>query len=460
MFKTLIVAWREFLATVSTKGFILGVVLPPVLMTGALTLMPLLMNLASPPVTGHLAVIDQTGEVGPRLEKAFDPGAMQARRDEKIARRMERSPVPMDDTSKQAARQAASAQNRTNLTLKILPPETDPAEAKKPIEAAESKTGSGSSADSRLALAVIPRDAVAKSADGNYGRYELFTVPRLDVEVQDDMREQIGRAVVDARLAGSGLDPANVRALMASPVAETKSTTDKGDRKSSEVAQILIPMGFMVLLWIAVFTGGQYLLSSTIEEKSNRVIEVLLSAVSPMQLMTGKILGQMLVAGVILAAYAGLGTGSLFFFQQEHLIDPLSFLYLAIFFVIAFTTLASMMAAIGAAVNDVKEAQALLGPVMIVLVIPMMLWLPLSRNPNSLFAQVCSFVPPINSFVMVLRLGGSQQIPAWQAPVSILVGALFALFSIWAAAKIFRIGVLMYGKPPNIRTLARWIRMA
>jgi ABC-2 type transport system permease protein len=90
----------------------------------------------------------------------------------------------------------------------------------------------------------------------------------------------------------------------------------------------------------------------------------------------------------------------------------------------------------------------------------MMLWMPILRNPNSTFAQVCSFVPLINPFVMVLRVSGSETIPFWQIPASILVGMLTVVVLAWASAKIFRIGVLMYGKPPNLATLIRWVRMA
>jgi ABC-2 type transport system permease protein len=97
---------------------------------------------------------------------------------------------------------------------------------------------------------------------------------------------------------------------------------------------------------------------------------------------------------------------------------------------------------------------------MIVLIIPLMLWMPISRNPNSPFALVCSFLPPISPFIMVVRLAGSEKIPYWQIPASIAVGALSVWFAAWAAAKIFRIGILMYGKPPNLKTLLKWIARA
>src|SRR5262245_37164366 len=159
---------------------------------------------------------------------------------------------------------------------------------------------------------------------------------------------------------------------------------------------------------------------------------------------------------VILVAYAGLGISGLVLASMLHVIDWWNLVFLGIYFIIAFFLIASLMAAVGSAVSDVREANSLIGPVMVVLIIPMVLWMPIMRNPNSTFAQVCSFVPPISPFIMVLRLSGSEKIPTWQVPASILVGVLGSIVAVWAAAKIFRIGVLMYGKPPNFRTLVKW----
>lgn len=461
MRKTLAVAWREFVATVATRGFVIGVFLPPALMIAAIALMPILMNQASPRVTGSVALIDHTGVVAPRLEQSFTAEAIKARRDERNQRHVEGASkvMPIDPAQQQAAVAAASAAaGSTTLRLEVLPPESDVEEAKKPIATADAK-GDGGGGTNRLALAVLPAASVTAGGDG-FGGYDLFVAPKLDPEVQGDIREQIERAVVEARVEAAGLDPAQVRAMMQRPSAQTLTVTLTGEQSANQFAAIFVPVGFMMLLWISVFTGGQYLLTSTVEEKSSRVMEVLLSAVSPMELMVGKILGQMAVAGVILAVYAVAGVGSLAAFEMAHLLDPVSLVYLVVFFVIAFFLIAAIMAAIGSAVNDMREAQALLGPIMIVLIIPLMLWLPISRNPNSVFALVCSFLPPISPFVMVIRMAGSEKIPAWQPPVAVLVGLVAALGAAWAAAKIFRVGVLMFGKAPDLKTLVRWVRMA
>ncbi len=464
MIKTLTVAIREFLATVLTKGFLLGILLPPILMGFAITLMPILMNQASPKVEGTVAVIDRTGgtlEKG--LKTAFESGKLAARRAEKNKKKTEQvaEAMPMQDAqSKQAMELAVNAAGSgPALTLEFLSPTADPETEKKRMMESDGH-GESKVTNPRLALAVIPENSTVANASGKFGGYDLFVAPKLDPEVQGDIRDQIAEAVIDQRILAAGLKPAQIHDLTERPNGDTKVVTAEGEKKSNDVAAFLLPGGFMILLWISVFTGGQYLLTSTVEEKSSRVMEVLLSAVSPMQLMVGKIVGQMTVSFVILALYMGAGVVGMIYANQGHLLELVKFVYVGIYFLISFFLIASTMAAIGSAVNDMREAQALLGPIMISLFIPMMLWMPLSRNPNSMFAQVCSFLPPISPFVMVIRIAGSEKIPFWQIPASMAVGLLAVWFAAWAAAKIFRVGALMYGKPPNFSTLIRWIRMA
>ncbi|HYF13510.1 MAG TPA: ABC transporter permease [Phycisphaerales bacterium] len=467
MRRVLVISWREFVATVATKGFILGLVLPPIIMGAAITLMPMLMNKQLPKVSGHIAVIDRSGAVHGKLEERYSPGAIAKRREQR-AEQMKRAASKVG-VSESMMKQSPGGVNlpgaapAPSLSVRKLPTEADVEEAKQELLKA---TGKEQDVDQerRLALLVIPPGAVTPTAlEGEkpgYEKYDIFVAPRLDIEVQEDIRDQANAAIVDARLESAGLDVARVRSLMARPEAEKKAVTREGERKSSEVAQFLVPGAFMFLLWVSVFSAGQYLLTSTIEEKSSRVMEVILSAVSPLELMTGKIIGKGAVGLLILVLYGGVGMAALAAFALSHLIAWQSLVYFVFFFVIAYFTIAAMMAAIGAAVSEVQEAQSLMAPIMVVLVIPMILWMPILRNPNAQFAQVLSFVPLINPFVMVLRLCGSEPVPAWQPPLAVLVGLLTVVVMVWGAAKIFRIGVLMYGKPPNLKTLLAWVRMA
>ncbi len=479
MGKVFIIAVREFLAIVATKAFILGLLLPPAIMTILMFALPLLMNKKPPTVYGHIALIDQSGKVTPRLVDAYDPAKQQERkeqRDKAIKDQMAAGMKSMGVDDKMAGEikkqmdanpataQAANLVAETNLILQVLPPETPVDEARQAILKATGREKAEDGHASRLALLVIPKNAVdsdkEESGQPKFGAFQLLTAPRLNVEVQSDIRDQARKAIVDTRLADAGQNIDRIRAIMARPEVEEKAVTASGDSKINAAAKMLVPGAFMFLLWISVFSSGQYLLMSTIEEKSSRVMEVLLSAVSPLQLMLGKIIGKGAVGLLILALFSSAGVAALIFFAMAELIAWENLVLLFVYFLIAYVVVACLMASIGAAVNDINEAQSLMTPVMLILVVPMMLWFPILNNPNSTFAVVCSFVPLINPFVMVLRICGSEAIPMWQIPVSILVGLVTVVFMCWASAKIFRIGVLMYGKPPNFTTLIKWIRMA
>ncbi len=234
----------------------------------------------------------------------------------------------------------------------------------------------------------------------------------------------------------------------------------KNERETLAGFNFLLPIAVISLLSSGVMTGGQSLLTSTVEEKSSRVIEVLLSAVSPMELMAGKLLGQLAVSLLVMGIYMAMGLAMLTSFSLFGLFNPWLIVYILIFFVIMYLVFGSLMMAVGAAVNEMREAQGLMMPLMLLLMIPWFLWMPISRDPNSTFSTALSFIPPINTFTMLLRMASSAPPPWWQVWLSIGVGVASVFAAIWFAAKVFRIGLLMYGKPPNFATLIRWARSA
>ena len=171
-------------------------------------------------------------------------------------------------------------------------------------------------------------------------------------------------------------------------------------------------------------------------------------------------LGQMGVGFIVLALYAGLGGVGLATFAALGFIDPMLVVFLVLFYLVAYPCISALMGAIGAAVNDIREAQALMMPVMMMEMIPWILWMPISRDPSSVLAVTMSFIPPLSSFVMLLRMTSIVPPPMWQVWLSLAVGAVGVYGSLWFAAKVFRIDLLMDGKPPNFRTLVRWAKMA
>jgi ABC-2 type transport system permease protein len=463
MKKILLVASREFIATVATKGFILGLLATPLLLLAVVALLPRLVDDTPPAVAGEIAIIDPTGEVAGPLAEQLAPAALRARLEadrERIEKAVAEAVPAVGSTPGATSAMARSVEDQLGsvpmLRVTVVGAGTSLDAAKAPLKAADPEGAESG----RLALVVIHEDAVRRTAPGTaFGSYDLFVRAKLDDRVKDEIRRSLRETLIAARVRDAGLDRADLDAIMKVKSVTSKTVTDAGEQRTNEVANLLVPAGFMVLLLLSVFTGGQYLLMSTIEEKSNRVMEVLLSAVSPFELMTGKILGQMAVGLVVLALYAAFGGLALTLFASIGLLDPWLILFLLVFYLLAYLTIASLMAAIGSAVNDVREAQSLMMPMMLLVMLPWLLWMPILRDPNSALSTSLSFIPPVSNFVMLLRISSNTPPPVWQTALSIAVSVAGAWAAVWFASRVFRVGVLMSGKPPDFATLVRWARM-
>lgn len=482
MKKILQVAWREFSSVVFTKGFLLGIMLPPLFAIIAGFAIVLMKNADGPRVQGRLVVIDRTpGAIAAPLVTKRVPEFIAARRkeiQEQAAKKMEevsaRLNIPKEQLEKAGPGGMPGVGQQIDMVIPTVELAIETAAADADLDALKAtlaKTeikakGEGSDPNPLLAVVVINAQAVTPSAEGKFESFEFYVAPKLDIQVQNDMSRGVGEAIVDARVAtdprvrAAGFTGQQLRDLLRRPTVDAVTVSKSGERKSLGELQMLVPVFFMILMMISVMTTGQYLMTTVVEEKSSRVMEVLLSAVSPMQLMVGKILGHMSAGVLIVGIYGGAGIVGLIALALTQLVSPMTLLLLIAYFVVASVTMAAMMAAIGSAVNELREAQTLQTPVMMLTMMPWMIWFFIQRAPNSTLATSLSFVPVMSPFVMALRLGGSEPVPMWQHPVALLIGGLTCAFVLWAAAKIFRIGVLMYGKPPNFRTLIRWVRMA
>jgi len=457
MKKVLWIAQREFLATVMTKGFIIGILITPTMITLLIILMPMLINENAPSIEGEIAVIDPTGTISDGLGRYLQPEQIARRRSdlkEQVEEQLAELPVPGGDQQARDKAMDAALGEVPKLTVVSRPLGTD-LEAEKQQLLEPMGEGAG-----RLAVVVVHPNAVSPSETGEYGSYDLYIREKLDDRIVNEVCDGLREAIVDARIGTTDLDRDYVEALTRVQRPHSKTVTAEGEKDTNEVLNMLLPAGFMVLLLVSVLASGQQMMTSTVEEKASRVVEVLLSAVSPMQLMSGKIIGQLCVGLVILLLYSSMGVVGLVSFAMLGLLDPWLLVYLVIFFLIAYFVIASLMAAIGSAVNEMREAQTLMTPVMLTIFIPWMLWLPITRNPESTFAVVTSFIPPINTFVMLLRMTSTVPPPLWQVWLSIGVGVASVYVALWFAAKVFRIGLLMYGKPPSFATLVKWARMA
>jgi ABC-type Na+ efflux pump permease subunit len=458
------VAWREFAATVVTKGFIIGVLIVPLLTALVAWVIKTQVHEKPPQIRGEIAVLDPTGQVIGQLREYLSPEALARRREERTRRISEE--VPAFGVAAQASGPLAQQALETalgevpRLEVVELPPTADLEREKQPLLADPHRDGG------RIAVVALHPDGTARWArderpsPSRPAPYELFVRAKLDDRIQDEIVEGLEDAIVEARVRAEGLDREYVRSLTRVPHVRSRTVTREGESETNQLFNLFLPVAFMLLLMMAVMMGSQSLLMTTIEEKSARVVEVLLSAVSPMELMTGKIVGQLAVGFVTLGLYMGMALTGLVVFSMFGLLDLSLVFYLVVFYVIEYFIIGAVLVAIGSAVNDMREAQNLTTPVMLLFMLPWMAWFVIARDPNSVFSTALSFTPLINLPAMLLRMTSTTPPPAWQVWLSVGVGLASAWGAVWFAAKVFRIGLLMHGKPPNLATLVRWVRMA
>ena len=448
MNKILLIAKREFLTTVANKGFIFGLFLMPVLIGLAVVLGPRLLGaMRSPQVVGRVAVIDSTGKVLPVLRSTLSLSAIQERRQADARRALADVPGGERVASSAAERGFAPA---PELTIVERPPSAD-------LEGEKKALSSPDSSARVLALVVIHDDAVAQAANASeFGTYSVYASRDLDDATEGALYDSLREAIVTARLSASQLDQKRIDTMTRVRRPVSVIVTQAGEQRSRRQFMEMLPFLVGAMLFAAVIMGGQQLMTSTVEEKSSRVVEVLLAAVSPFQLMAGKLLGQAAVGLLGMAIYLGLGLLALYTFAMFGIIDPMVIVYFLVFFLITYLVFGALMMSIGAAVNTMQEAGSLMGPVMLLLLFPYMLSPMIGRAPNSPLSVAISFIPPINSFAMMTRMASESPPPAWQVWLTVLIGLGTVYVAIWFAAKIFKVGLLMHGRPPNVRTLIRW----
>lgn len=486
MRRTMTAAVREFRSTALTPAFLFGAVIFPLVIWAAMIGVSML-KIEKPKLKGTLAVVDQTSarSLGPALVRSFDREEL-----EKQSRAMRQAVEQM--AAQQAAKLGISEQQfkqQTEMAIEMMGLATDadvtvelvPDGADLPALRQKAKTGE--------ILALVTLDEVTMALDPSKlapppeaedkddpsrrgvtstpdaagpGTYEFVQGAALRPDHARTLRSTVERVVRDERYRRAGVDPTTVRALSQLPVqARSVVVTDAGERTSNDALTRLLPLIFMMLIYMAAMTGGNYLFYGTLEEKSSRVMEVILSAVSARELLIGKIIGQGLVGLAVLGIYGGLGMAAASRFGVLGQVPVAILPWALVYFLMAYCLIGALMLAVGSAVTEIREAQALFTPITIIIILPFMLMFPIMQNPGSVLARATSFFPPTTPYVMVMRLSQpSHVIPLWELIATTVVGFLGVGVVIWAAAKVFRVGILMYGKPPSFMGLLKWVRQA
>jgi ABC-2 type transport system permease protein len=269
-------------------------------------------------------------------------------------------------------------------------------------------------------------------------------------------------AIVNRRYEARGLDRTVLRSISNVRMERVELGEEQGQERvqgeGQRVARMMVPFAFMYLIFIGIVGMGQHLISSIIEEKNSRIIEVLLSVVSPFELMAGKIGGLAAVGLTVVAIWGLAGYGVASWKGIDVDISSRLVLCALVYYVLGFILFSAILAGVGSVCNTIKETQSLLMPIMLVFVIPIIAGMKLVGDPNGGLARVLSYVPPATPMVMVLRLSSGAEIWTGEVVLSVLALTAGALATVWAAAKVFRTGILLYGKRPGPREILHWLR--
>lgn len=311
---------------------------------------------------------------------------------------------------------------------------------------------------------LIPTDALTAEK----AKLRYYSRSATDFITQARISERVNRGVKQHRLAERGIAGADVAALLADLRVESVQLSKTGEQKKGGAANFIVGFILTGLLLIPSFIYGLEIMRGIIQEKTDRVAEVLVSSMSPAQLLIGKILG---VAAVgltqisvwfLMAATAGMiaaQTAAMAGMNITQLLRPATFVYFLIFFLLAYLTYVCVYAIGGAVCNSEKEAQQLIAPITMTMMLPWFLMAGIITNPESSLSVGFSLAPVFGPITMYVRTLVSEP-PVWHILLSIAIAIATIAVFFWVTTKIFRIGILSYGKRPTIPELWRWLKVA
>ena len=445
MDKLLVVFQREYLERVRSKWFLVGTLLGPVFFLLTFVVPQLIgARGASSEVVAHIIVLDATGSgMGARVAEALREG-------------FPTSPAPMVETT--SASELPLAEDRAALLVQRS--------AVNGYLVLDSSTVAGQSADYSGRNASAMRDVEA-------------------------LRTVVRQQVLTDRMERAGIDPRQVDAFSRLRFElRTQKIGDKGREKGSGTGAMIFGFAVAMLLYMMIVIYGQTIMRGVTEEKTTRVAEVVISSVKTDTLLAGKVLGVGLVAITQVLAWIVLSVATMYYLlpliqkgtgSPEQMlatraaaqgadtsgmiagaipsISMSTGLVLFCFFVLGFVLYASLFAAVGAMVNSQEDIQQAATPVMLLLVSSALFISPIMANPGSALARTMSMIPFSAPILMPLRMT-LVPVPWWELTGSIAGVTAACAAAIWLSARIYRVGLLMYGKKPSLRELVRWVKYA
>jgi ABC-type Na+ efflux pump permease subunit len=225
----------------------------------------------------------------------------------------------------------------------------------------------------------------------------------------------------------------------------------------NQIAQLLMPGGVMALMFMLILIGAPPMMQGVVEEKMQRIAEVLLGSARPFQIMMGKLLGLVAVSLTLSIIYlsGAYWTASRFEYTQYLSAYVLSWFF--VYQVLAVLMFGSLFIAVGAACTEARETQTMLWPVMLLIMLPMFVWINVVQEPTSSFATGISLFPFSTPMLMIARQAAFPAVPLWQPITGVALMLITTLLCVYAAGRIFRVGILMQGKGANFGEMLKWV---
>jgi ABC-2 type transport system permease protein len=501
-----LVAWREYAENAKTKGFWLGILLVPVIIFFSAQV-PIWLETKGTP-TRHFVLVDQSGTLGSaielRVEKSYQRQVLNALNEyaRKYANGGDATPPSLDRFASQGGQEFYLEQLKPSLKpaappfksprrafeLVPLPPGlaadaklADLAKGLRPYLRGEKELSVNGQSVSLSAAILIPRDLEnqivrpqSKSANGGGASgIEYWSGNLADTKLRDEVEQAVNTEIRRREYLARGLDAAAIREVEQTyaPFSSLNPKKEAGQEavNTTDIIKQWAPSAFVYLLWVAIFAIVQMLLNNIIEEKSNRIIEVLLSSVTPGELMMGKLfgiaaVGLTMVGSWILALFGVLGwkasgvagaaavTGQMLNVLHSSSLIPM----FAIYFLLGYLMYAACILALGSVCNTLKEAQSYMGVITMIMMVPLLTLSFIPKDPNGVLARVLSWIPLYTPFIMMNRAMADPPLVDLIGTLVLLV--LSAAGALWMAGKVFRIGILRTGQPPKLLEMLRWLK--
>ena len=324
---------------------------------------------------------------------------------------------------------------------------------------------------------------------------EIYSIKQIPMSVTSHIRSTMKNVVERQKMLASGIDPEIVKASATAINVQTIRMSEKeGEQKSFGEFEFILGLALALIIYFVIFIFGSQVMRGVIEEKTNRIIEVIVSSVKPFELMMGKIIGialvgltQFLLWGVLTLAISGVAsaflptqdvfsagsvmnqpiaemgvqptdTGALT--EVFEVINSINFNDILwcflLYFIGGYFLYSAMFAAVGAAVDNETDTQQFVTPISLLLVIPMVCSSIIAAAPDSSFALWMSMIPFTSPVGMMLRIPFG--VPIWQVVVSVVILFITFIVFTWLASKVYRTGILMYGKKVSWKEIIKWIK--